>query len=84
MKINRGGKRGERHKYSQFPSVSGKKTDRAVDVSVHSLLVEPRRHSELFQAVVNALHPLMVVAPELVIGPVVREEDFCQLRRESR
>ena len=29
-------------------------------------------------------HPLVVVAPELIIGPVVREEDFCQLRRERR
>jgi hypothetical protein len=32
----------------------------------------------------SATHPLMVVAPELVIGPVVREEDFGQLRRERR
>ena len=37
-------------------TISGKESDRAVDVSVHSLLVEPRRHSELLQAVVNALH----------------------------
>ena len=28
------------------------------------------------------MHPLVVVAAELVIGPVVREEDLCHLRRE--
>ena len=28
------------------------------------------------------LHPLVVVAPELVIGPIVREEDLCHLHRK--
>ena len=27
-------------------------------------------------------HPIVVVAPELVIGPVVRQEDLCPLRRD--
>jgi hypothetical protein len=51
-----------------------------VDVATHGLLVKPRRHAELLEAVVDFLDPLMVVAPELVVGPVVRQEDLRGLR----
>ena len=58
--------------------------NRVIDVASHSLLVEPRRHAQLRQAVVNAFHTVVVVAPELVIGPVVRQEDLCRLQNEGR
>mmetsp|Transcript_21864 Transcript_21864/g.50463 ORF Transcript_21864/g.50463 Transcript_21864/m.50463 type:complete len:238 (+) Transcript_21864:506-1219(+) len=48
-----------------------------VDIPAHFLLVKPRGYAHGLEAEVHVLHPRVVAAPELVVRPVVCQEDLC-------
>ena len=70
----------ERNGHTNNEQTRGLNPNLLVDVAAHFLLVEPRSHTMLLEPLVHEPHSLVVVAPQLVRAPVMRQEYLRPLR----